>query len=63
MCPWEHPQEETDLVSESMTTNDDGLHPTWDGLWDPRQDDGLAEDGATEDVSDLLAWVRLVILC
>jgi len=23
----------THLIPEGMTTNDDGLHPTWDGLW------------------------------
>jgi hypothetical protein len=37
-----------------MTTDDNGLDPTWDGLWDFREDDGLAEDCASEDISDLL---------
>jgi len=47
-------QKRTHLVSEGMTTNDDGLDPTWDGLWDLREDDGLTEDCAAENISDLL---------
>jgi len=41
-----------------MTTNNDGFDPTWDGLGDFREDDGLTEDCATEDISDLLHIVK-----
>jgi hypothetical protein len=36
-----------------MTTDDDGLDPAWDGAGDALEDDRLAEDGSTEDVTNL----------
>lgn len=34
------------LVAESVTTNDDGFRPAWDGARDGGEDDGFAEDCA-----------------
>jgi hypothetical protein len=50
------------LVTESVTTNADGLGPSGNGLGDVLEDDGLTEDGAVEDVTDLrgLASIALV---
>jgi hypothetical protein len=42
------------LVAESMTTNADGLGPSGDGLGDVLEDDGLTEDGAAKNVTDLV---------
>jgi len=36
-----------------MATNNDGIHPTWDGLGNSRKDDGFTEDRAAEDITDL----------
>lgn len=44
-----------------MTTNNDGVHPTWNGLGNSLQDDGLAEDRATEDITDLWRTVLSII--
>lgn len=46
------------LVTESMSTDADGLGPSGDGLGDLVEDDGLSEDGSSEDVSDLTRGVR-----
>lgn len=34
------------LVPESMTAYDDGLLPTWNKAWNPRNNDGFPENGA-----------------
>jgi len=41
------------LVTEGVTADDDGLGPSGNGLGDLLEDDGLAEDGAAKDVTDL----------
>lgn len=46
------------LVTESMSTDTDGLGPSGDGLGDLVENDGLSEDGSSEDVSDLTRGVR-----
>ena len=40
------------LVTESMSSNDDGLGPAWNAFWNVRDDNGLSEHGTVEDVSD-----------
>lgn len=45
-----------------MTADDDGVCPTWDGAGDTVEDDGFAEDGAAEDVTDLVQQVYRVKL-
>lgn len=45
-----------------MTANDDGVCPAGDGAGDTVEDDGFAEDGAAEDVTDLVGWVNGVKL-
>lgn len=40
------------LISERVSTNDDGLGPSWDGLGDSLEHDRFTEDGTAEDVSD-----------
>lgn len=40
------------LVTKCMTANDNGVFPPWDGARNALEDDGLAEHGPTEDVSD-----------
>lgn len=45
-----------------MSTDNDGLSPAGDGLGDLFKDDGLSEDGSTEDVSDLPIRVSTTIL-
>jgi len=40
------------LVTESVTTNNDGLSPTRDETRNVLHDDGLTEDSTTEDVAD-----------
>lgn len=47
----------TILVAEGVTTDDDGVCPAWDGTGDTVEDDGFAEDGAAEDVTDLVRQV------
>lgn len=47
------------LVTESVSTDADGLGPSRDGLGDLVEDDGLSEDGSSEDVSDLSGGVRM----
>lgn len=47
------------LVTESVSTDADGLGPSRDGLGDLVEDDGLSEDGSSEDVSDLPWDVRM----
>lgn len=42
----------TVLVTESVTTDDDGLRPARDDTGDARNDNGFTEDGTTEDVTD-----------
>jgi len=42
----------TVLVTESVSSNDDGLGPAWHTAGDVRDNDGLSEDGTVEDVSD-----------
>ena len=41
----------THLVAEGVSADDDGVHPSWDGLRDFRKDDRLAEYGTAEDVT------------
>lgn len=40
------------LVAERVSTDDDGLDPTWDRFGEVVEQDGFAEDGAVEDVAD-----------
>lgn len=40
------------LVTEGVSTDDDGLCPAWDGLGDSFKQDGFSEDGSVENVSD-----------
>ena len=40
------------LVAEGVTTYYDWVDPAWDQSWDARDDDGLAKDGAAQDVAD-----------
>ncbi len=40
------------LVTERVTTDDDGLVPAWNQPRDIRDDDGLAEDHSTENVTN-----------
>lgn len=40
------------LVAEGVSADDDGVHPSRDGLRDFGKDDGLAEDGASENVTN-----------
>ncbi len=40
------------LISVGVTTNNDGLGPSWDESGDVLEDNGLSEDGSIEDVSD-----------
>jgi hypothetical protein len=47
-------EDTTHLITEGMSPNDDGLDPAGDGLGDAAEDDGLAEDGPAEDVTDLV---------
>ena len=42
----------TVLVTESVTTNDNGLAPARDQAGNGRDDDGLTEDGTAKDVTD-----------
>ena len=42
----------TVLVTESVSSNDDGLGPAWHTAGDVGDNDGLSEDGTVEDVSD-----------
>lgn len=44
-----------------MASDDDRLRPAWYGLRDALEDDGLAEDGASEDVADLREERRSVV--
>lgn len=39
-----------------MSTNDNGLDPSWNRPWDRVDDDWLTEDGTTEDVSNGSVW-------
>jgi hypothetical protein len=41
------------LVAKGMAANDDGFRPAWHRARDGGEDDGFAEDGAAENVSDL----------
>lgn len=47
------------LVTESVSTDADGLGPSRDGLGDLVENDGFSEDGSSEDVSDLPWDVRM----
>lgn len=40
------------LVAERVTADDDGVLPARDRARNTLQDDGLTEDGTTEDISD-----------
>ena len=40
------------LVSKGVTTDDDGLLPSWHQSGDSRDDNGLAEDGTSQGISD-----------
>ena len=44
------------LITESVTPDDDGVFPAWDGLRNAAEDDGFTEDGAPKNVSDLVVW-------
>lgn len=41
------------LIAESVSTNNDGLHPTRDWFRDLGEDDRFAEHGPSEDIADL----------
>ena len=43
----------TDLITESMSSDHDGLHPTGDRFRDPVENDWLTEDRPTKYISDL----------
>jgi hypothetical protein len=43
----------THLITESMSTDDNRLDPTWDRFRYPLNDDRFSEDSSVEDVSDL----------
>jgi hypothetical protein len=40
------------LISVGVSTNDDGLLPSWDESGDVTDDDGLTEDSTVENVTD-----------
>ena len=40
------------LISECMSTNNDGLCPSWDKSWDVRNDDWFSEHGSIKNVSN-----------
>src|SRR5579859_5849576 len=44
------------LISESMTTDDNGLFPAWDETGNTRDDNWFTKDGSVEDVSDGSVW-------
>lgn len=44
------------MITESMSSNDDWLGPSWNISWDVAADDWLSEDGTTEVVSDCSIW-------
>jgi hypothetical protein len=50
------------LITESVTSNDDRLNPSWDRFRYPLNDDWLTEDGSVEDVTDLLREIRNLAL-
>jgi hypothetical protein len=44
------------LVTEGVSTDDDGLFPAGDQAWDVVYDDGFSEDCSVQDVSDCSIW-------
>lgn len=44
------------LVTERVSTDNDGLRPSRDGLGDSLEHDGLTEDGTAKDVSNGSVW-------
>lgn len=44
------------LVSESVTSDDDGFFPAWDESWDVADEDWFSEDSSIELVSDGPIW-------
>ena len=48
-----HIRNRTDLITKGMAANNDGIHPAWNGLGNSLENDGLSEDRATEDITDL----------
>jgi len=44
------------LISESVSSNNDRLCPTWNKSWDVFDDDGLSEYGTIKDISNSSIW-------
>ena len=44
------------LITKGMTTNDNGLFPSWDETRDSGDDNWFTEDGSVEDVTDGSVW-------
>ena len=44
------------LITESVSSNNDGFGPAWHESWDIRDDDWFSEHGTIEDISNSSIW-------